>query len=440
MQTKSMLSTKWRFAKTIAASAMLAVACAGSAFAQSKKDDEPPERETKKVQSLSKAVYDKLTKAQEMLDAKNFDGALRLLNGINKDKISQYELANIQNFLGYVYYSKGDTPRAMRSYEALVNNPDVEPQMRNQTLYTLASLHAQQDNWDQTIKYLDMWFKDATNPSPEAYILLASAYQTKGRYRDTIRATNSAIKEAREREQQPKESWWNLLYYSHYQLEEFPKVVDVLKTLIRGWPKKAYWLQLGAMYSELGQDKNFLAAYEAAYMQGMLASESEQVTFAQLLLQQEVPVKAANVLEDGMKAGTIKGSAKNYRLLSQAWSMAQEDQKAIGPLQQAARLSGDGELDVRLAINFLNLDRYGDCVTAGRKGLEKGGLKKVDDARMTVGQCLYNQNNYQSSRNEFSKVARSGSERDKKIAQQWVRVIDSEIARLDQLERAIAQN
>nr|MCA8838420.1 hypothetical protein [Pseudomonadota bacterium] len=274
----------------------------------------------------------------------------------------------------------------------------------------------------------------------EAYILLASAYQSKGRYRDTIKATNQALAEAKERGTSAKESWLNLLYYSHYQLEEFTQVRDVLKRLISGWPKKAYWLQLGAMYSELGDDKNFLAAYEAAYLQGMLASESEQVTYAQLLLQQEVPYKAANVLTDGMKAGAVKGTAKNYRLLSQAWSLAQEDQKAIEPLQQAARLSGDGELNVRLAINFLNLDRYGECVTAARQGLAKGGLKKPNDARMTVGQCLYNENKYSAARKEFATVASGGSERDRKIAAQWVRVIDSEIQRLEQLRQAMAQN
>ncbi len=403
-------------------------------------EEEPPERETKKVQSLSKATYDKLTKAQEALDAKDFNGALNVLNRMDKSKLSQYEIANIDNFLGYIYYSMGDTNRAMQAYERLIRNPDVEPQMRNQTLYTLASLEAQRDNWDKTITYLNDWFQTATNPSPQAYILLASAYQTKERYRDTITATNNAIRVAREREEAPKESWWNLLYYSYYQLEDYNNVRDVLKTLIRGWPKKAYWLQLGAIYSELGDEKNFLAAYEAAYEQGMLQSESELTTYAQLLLQQEVPFRAARVLEQGMQEEKIPGNAKNYRLLSQAWSLSQDDEKAIGPLQQAARLSGDGELDARLAISYLNLDRYDDCVTAGRNAVRKGGLKKINDVRMTMGQCLYNTAKYTAARGEFRRVAESNNERDQRIAQQWVRVIDSEVARLTQLERAIAEN
>ncbi|MEO1202468.1 MAG: tetratricopeptide repeat protein [Pseudomonadota bacterium] len=428
--------------RLLAAALALAVVVTGGFAAQPAlaQDDEEPQRETRQVQSLSKELYDKLTKAQEQIDTDNFDGALRIINGVNQSDLSGYERANLLNFLGFIHYSKGDNRRALQAYEQLIAIPEVEPQMRSQVLYTLASLYAQDDNWDKTIEYMTQWFAGATNPSPEAYILMASAYQSKGRYRDTIDQTQKAIAVAREREQQPKESWWNLLYYSYYQLEDFNNVRDVLKTLIRGWPKKAYWLQLGAIYSELGDDKNFLATYEAAFEQGMLESENELVTYAQLLLQQEIPFKAAKVLENGMQSGAVSRTEKNYRLLSQAWSLAQNDEKAIGPLSEAARLSSEGELNVRLAINYLNLDRYDDCVEAARAGLNKGSVKNVNDARMTIGQCLYNQNRYQAARTEFQRVTRSGSERDKKIARQWVSVINSEIERLDQLEAALAQN
>ncbi|MEM8982317.1 MAG: hypothetical protein AAGC71_04785 [Pseudomonadota bacterium] len=424
---------------TIATAAILTFG-APLANAQKANKQAEPERATKKVESLSKAVYDKLLKAQEAIDGKDVAGALRILNGIDRSKLSGYEQSNLDNYYGFAHYSNGDNRSALRSYEAVVNNPDTEPNMRTQVLYTVASLHAQNENWDQTIRYLNEWFTLTINPTPAAYILLASAYQSKGDYPQTIKATTTAIDLAKEKGQQPKESWWNLLYYSYYQTENFPKVRDTLKILIAGWPKKAYWLQLGAVYSELGDEKNFLAAYEAAFLQGMLESESEIVTYAQLLLQQEVPHKAAVVLDKGMTDGVITKTAKNYRLLSQAWSLAQEDEKAIGPLTQAAKLSDDGELYARLAVSYLNLDRFDDCVGAGRSGISKGGLKKPMDVRMTVGQCLYNQEKYSASKDEFLRVVRNGSDKDKRIAQQWVRVIDSDMERLAQLRRALASN
>ena len=427
------------FSRTLTMVALALLVATPPVQAQSSNEEEP-QRATKKVESLSKAVYEKLTKAQEAIDAKDPQGALRQLNSMDRSKLSGYENSNLDNYYGFVYYTMGDNRKALQAYEKVVNNPATEVSLRTQVLYTVASLHAQNENWDQTIRYLNEWFAVTINPTPQSYILLASAYQSKGDYPSTIKATTTAIDLAKQKGVSPKESWWNLLYYSYYQTENFPKVRDTLKTLIAGWPKKAYWLQLGAVYSELGDERNFLAAYEAAYVQGMLQSENELTTYAQLLLQQEVPFKAAKIIDEGMQSGVIKKTAKNYRLLSQAWSLAQEDQKAIEPLTQAARLSNDGELYVRLAVNYLNLDRFDDCVQSGQQGLAKGGVKRPMDARMTIGQCLYNQKKYTAARSEFLRVVRNGNEKDKKIGQQWVRVIDSDVERLNQLDRMLASN
>ena len=59
---------------------------AGPAFAQ---DDERAERDkqkTKQAQAVSKEVYDRIQKAQEMIDADNEQGALKLLNGLKNKK------------------------------------------------------------------------------------------------------------------------------------------------------------------------------------------------------------------------------------------------------------------------------------------------------------------------------------------------------------------
>jgi len=181
-----------------------------------------------------------------------------------------------------------------------------------------------------------------------------------------------------------------------------------------------------------------LAAYEAAYTQDLLSSESELVTLAQLYLQGEIPYKAARVLSEGIESGNIEETGKNYRLLSQAWQLAQEPQQAVPALQQAARLTDDGELNARLAVAYLNLDRYDDCIQAGRQALDKGGVREPNDVRVTIGMCQYNLDRYQDARQTFMVVRRDDDYR--KLGNQWVSVIDGEIQRLEQLRQAIAQN
>ncbi|MEL7296454.1 MAG: hypothetical protein AAGJ86_02265 [Pseudomonadota bacterium] len=418
----------------IAMSAAVMMLGSTAALAQ---DDEPPQRETKKAEALSKAVYDKLTKAQESVDAEDFAGAGRIIDGLLRDELTSFERGNVLNFKGFICYSSGDINCAIRSYQELIDIPEVEPQMRTQTIYTVAQLYATQENYQKTIEYLDRWFAEANNPPPEPYVLLAQAYSQIGEFQKMIQPLNTAIAEATRRGTEIKEDWYNLKYYACYQTEDYRCVRDTLKLLIAGWPKKSYWMALGGIFSELDEERNMLSVYEAMYTAGVLSTESELVTMAQLYLQGEVPYKAAVVLEEGMNSGSIGKDAKNYRLLSQAWALAAEDLKAIPALREAARLSSDGDLDARLAISYLNTDQYSECVDAGRSSLRKGGLQRPSDSNITIGMCLYNLNRLSAAKQEFRKA--TNDERSATLGRQWIKVIESDEARLEQLRLARQQ-
>ncbi|WP_405233339.1 tetratricopeptide repeat protein [Lentisalinibacter salinarum] len=414
------------------------VALAPTAMAQDDQEARDNQK-TRKAEALSKAVYEKLTEAQELADNQQFNQAIRVLDSLSRDEgLSDYERANMLNFYGFIYYNQGNTAKAVESYERLLSIPELEPQLRTQTLYTLAQLYAVQEKFPRTIELLKQWFQIANNPGPQAYVLLGQSYAQTEQYDLMIPQIEKAIEVARERDTEVREEWWNLLYYGYYQQNNFAKVKEILKILLANWPKKSYWTALAGVYSELGEEKNMLAAYDAAYTQNLLSSESELVTLAQLYLQGEIPYKAAKVLSEGMENGNIEETGKNYRLLSQAWQLAQEPEQAVPALQQAARLSDDGELNARLAVAYLNLDRYDDCIQAGRQALDKGGVREPNDVRITIGMCQYNLDRYQDARQTFMVVRRDDEYQ--RIGSQWISVIDGEIERLEQLRQAIAQN
>jgi Na+-transporting NADH:ubiquinone oxidoreductase subunit NqrC len=77
---------------------------AGSAYAQ---DDERKERDaqkTKQAQAVSKEVYDRIQKAQELMDADDSQAALRLLNSLKTKKgLTEYELQNVLNYIAFVH-------------------------------------------------------------------------------------------------------------------------------------------------------------------------------------------------------------------------------------------------------------------------------------------------------------------------------------------------
>jgi tetratricopeptide (TPR) repeat protein len=218
-------------------------------------------------------------------------------------------------------------------------------------------------------------------------------------------------------------------------LEDYPKVREILELLVTNWPKKEYLTQLAAIYGELDQEKKQLQAYEAAHAAGWLDRGAELIQLSQLFLQAEVPFKAAKIVEAGLEAGTIDATANNWRLLSQAWTLAQEDEKAIPALKKAAGLSNDGILDIRLAQAYLNLDQYEPCVKSARDGLKKGDLRRTDSANVVLGMCLYDLKRYNEAKAAFRTAAQD--RRSAKAANQWIDFINKEIERENQLRDAM---
>lgn len=409
-----------------------------SAIAQEDEDAAQRKSEsqkTKQAQAVSKEVYDKIQKAQEMVDAKDYQGALKSLNNLyNPDKLTEYEQANVLNYIGYVYYNMDDISNAIRTYERMVAIPSLEEQMNKQTTYTLAQLYTMEEQYSKALTTLDRWFTLETNPAPEPFILKAQNLYQVQRYNEMIAPIETAMEVAVNRGKPVKEDWYVLLNFAYFQQENYRKVRDIQKTLLVNWPKKRYWFSLAGAYTELGEDENLINAYAAANDQRMLEKESELVTMAQLFMQREVPYKAGQLLEKEMAAGRVSKDAKNYRLLSQAWQLSMEDEKAIPALKEAARLSSDGELDVRLGNALLNIGEYGECVTSVKAGIRKGGLKSPDNAQISLGMCMYNLRQYQGAIEAFRTAAKTP--RSRRVSNQWINVINADIERNKQIRLA----
>ena len=434
-------------------------------------------QKTRTAQAVSKKTYDRIIKAQEAVDLEDYPEALRILNNLySLSKLTDYEQQNVLNYLGFVYYSMDDMTNAMNAYERMLTIPTLEEQIKKTTVYTLAQLNTMQENYSKAIRLTEEFFRLETNPAADPYIFYAQILYQLDRYSDMIEPVETAMEiyvrrqtarrlaakveaeknlnEASEEEiavarialaeanksynitPVPKEDWYVLLNFAYFQQENFIKVRDIQKTLLVHWPKKQYWFSLAGAYTELGEDENLIYAYDAAHTQMLLEKESELVTMAQLYMQAEVPYKAAKLLDKEIKANRVEKNEKNYRLMSQAWTLAAEDEEAIPALQQAARLSEEGELDLRLGNAYLNIGKHDECAKAINNGIKKGGIKSPDNAQISLGMCLYNLKEYNKAISAFKKASKTS--RSRRVSNQWIRVIESDIERERQIKLAEA--
>ncbi|MCZ6665773.1 MAG: tetratricopeptide repeat protein [Gammaproteobacteria bacterium] len=417
---------------------VLTAALSGTAMAQygSKKAEQTAPQKTKKTVAMSQPVYEGLQKAQELIEANQYaDGLARLKKLRETSDLSVYETAQIWNLTGYAYYLQENYPRAVKSYENVIAQGDLPEAMVQSTLKTLSQLYFTIENYEKALATVDRLIVVVSAPSPDVYMLKGQAHFQLQQYRQALAPIKTAIDKYRGQGRKPRENWLLLLRVCYYELSDFQNMIAILKQLIVLYPKQTYVLTLAGVYSELGDTKKQLALTEALYDAGLIKGTHHLVNLANLYLVHNVPYKAAKILQREVDGGRVESTERNLRLLSQAWYQAREDEKAIPPLARAAGMSDKGELFVRLAQSYINLDRWPEAADAVRKGLSKGGVKRSDIANIMLGMALFNQRHLALARAAF-KLA-STDKRSTKAARQWLAYVNSELEREAMLDQKL---
>ncbi|MEP6389576.1 MAG: tetratricopeptide repeat protein [Halioglobus sp.] len=405
-----------------------------SAIAQDEKAAKP-QQETRRTPALRNKVYERLAEAQAAAEAKDMATAQKVLDSMiasgGKNELNSYELANVYNLYAFIHYSREDYPAALKAYENVVRQPDIPLAMEINTKYTIAQLYFVQEKWKQGIDALNEWFALTQNPPESAYILLAQGYYQLKDYNKALTNTEIAINMYKEKGKVPKEQWYNLARFLYFDKNDINNAVAVLEELLKYYPKKQYWVQVSHMYGEQKKESWQLAAMETAYVQDMLDKGTEQITMAYLYLNGEVPYKAAKVMDRGIKNESIQDTSKNYEVMGNAWRQSQEVAKAIPAMEVAASKSDSGELYARLGNVYLDGDQYKKAITAINKGLQRGGVKRPDTARLVLGMAYFNDKQYAKAREAFKAAGRD--DRSEKYAAQWILYMDTELDRQQKL-------
>jgi len=404
-------------------SGFLLLTVSGLAVAQDKQ-----ERKTKETVAMSQQVYEQLTAIQEMIEAKDYASAQRALDELkNRKGLSDYERAQIWNLNGYSLYLQERYADAIKAYDQVLATPELPEALLLSTLKTKAQLHFQQEDYESALKVVRQLLAAIPEPSADVVMIEGQALFQLGRYDEALVPIKTAIEMYREQGQKPKENWLLLLRVIYFEQKEYELMIDVVKELIAYYPKDTYVLTLAGIYSELGDTKKQLALTEVLYEKGLLNTAAHITNLANLYLLHGLPYKAASVLDKEMSAGIVESNERNLRLVSQAWYQAREDERAIAPLEQAAAISSDGELYIRLAQAHLNLENWSEAAAAVEKGLKAGGLKRNDTANIMLGMALFNQKRLEQARRAFERAA--ADNRSKNTAAQWIAYVDSEIKR-----------
>lgn len=362
-----------------------------------------------------------LVEARELLTAEQYDAAEAALDKLRMRSLNPLEKAQAYRMYAFVAYGREDYAAGRDYLEKTLAQDVLSPDDAADVRFQIAQLWLQEEHWAEAARNLELWFGMVENPNPAAYYLLALTYYQLEQLDKAVGPAQTAV----DRSEQPKESWLQLLLALRLTRKEYAEAVPLLERLIALYPKKNYWLSLSTVYGALGDYQEALIPLQVAYTEGLLTEDAELRRLAQLLLYLELPYRASLVLRQGLDGGLIQSDTEAWELLSNSWIAAREFDKAVEPLEQAARLAAGGDLYVRLAQVHIQREKWSEAVDALGRAFDKGGLENPGDAQLLMGIALYSQKRPGKARTWFARARQHEASRGE--ADTWIRYIDREL-------------
>jgi len=403
-------------------------------------------REKRKLPGLSETFYKKLTKVTALAAPEadkngvtppaDFRGALAELKKIEKGctKCNQYELAQVYNYYGWIYYSLEETENAIEYYDKVIaQSPNISWGLELQVRFTLAQLQFSLENYPDALKRLNEWMSLSETIGDDVYYLKSSiCYQMDDKV-CALKAINTAVKMVEGKGKIAKEAWYSLQRALHLEKEDYRAAEPVLLKMVRHYPKHSYHHQLASVYGILEQIDKQLAVLEASYISGGLNREQQLLNLAYLMLQNDYPYRAGIILAKGMKDKIVERTEKNLETLAKSWSLSQEKRKAIPVMAEAAKLSDDGDLYGVLMGLYLDVDDSENAIKAGKDALKKGDLDREGDINLNIGVAYMELDKFSDAITYFKKAKKD--KRTKRFAESWLAHAEREEYRQKQLEK-----
>jgi tetratricopeptide (TPR) repeat protein len=227
---------------------------------------------------------------------------------------------------------------------------------------------------------------------------------------------------------------WALQRVIYYEKDDLKKVTSILKKLVTHYPKWMYWKNLGGMYGSQEQDMNQLVSYEIVYLNDELTTESEVMSMAYMYLGADVPYRAANIIDKGMRDNIVDKNAKYLDLLGTAWLQAKHLPEALKAFESASKLADSGEIQYRIASIYLDLGQDKKAYKASVKAANKGGIKNPAANYSKMGSALINLHCYKDAVKAFNKSVKAAkTKREKRFPRQWIKFANYEGDRLQRL-------
>lgn len=388
--------------------AVFTLALAGQSFAQSG--------------TMRENIHRMLERANDLRDEDNFRGATELYNRLLNFSLLDYERAVVSQNFASLELTLENYAEAIRHFEVAVATNALPSEITSQMEGNLIQLYMTQDAYQKTLDLMASWLPRQSDPPVQIFVTAASAATHLNKFDLGIRY----IREAIQRSEKPEENWYRLLVALYHEKGDQQGTANALEEIIRIFPNNPeYWRQLSGLYINMGKDLRALGILETAYEKGLLDREEDLLQLVNLYLFLDIPFEGSKILAREIEKGRITANRRNFELLANAFLRARENRDALQALLNAAEEAEDGNLDLRVAQIYVELQEWKSALKHLEAALEKGELRNTGLPFLLMGYAFYALDRREEALEVF--VAGLSEKSIERQARQWISYLDPEL-------------
>ena len=351
--------------------------------------------------TVNQAVARYLTRIHKYMEEEDWENAERELMQTarryfkNEDS---YERALINQLYGQFYALQRDYKSAIPWFEKALAKSRLPFAADLQVTYSLSQCYFQTGRYKDVIKTLENYrvkaSKRGQNMAPVQLMVLGIAYFQEA---DILNAYTN-ISEANATATKLNEEWLQYEFALAVKLEKFDEAINVGQFLVFVNPeKKSYWKQLSGVYYGSESEELSLAGLELAYENGVLDKEKDYIDLARYFMYKELPIKAIDVLYDGINIKKVKKNRKNYEFVADAYFLAKDRVKGIDALINAEAIEKDADLSYKIARFAFENEDWSKAITYFSQAKKQGYKKYPGRLELLLGISYFEISNYEDA-------------------------------------------
>jgi tetratricopeptide (TPR) repeat protein len=302
---------------------------------------------------------------------------------------TSYENFIIERMRGPAAAGAGDSQTAAKAFEAVINFGRLSAAEQLKLIEAMTGTYYRSKEYAKAISWAQRYFKDGGTNGQVRTLLVQSQYLS-GDFSGAAKALNTEIGADEKAGRAPTKEKLLLLANCYLKLEDFGGYANTLEGLVTYYPKTAYWADLiTRIIKKPGfSDRMLLDVYRLQYATGNVREVNDYMEMTQLALQAGLPAEAGKIVSEGFSKnilGTGADADRQKRLRDLANKQAGDDQKALPQNEAQANAAKEGNALTNVGYAYVTIGEFDKGIALIEKGIEKGGLKHPEDAKLHLG-------------------------------------------------------